>query len=88
MTEDGFKAPPIAGYTDQTEANKKLVNLNKEVEEKLLRVLDTYMTMDAIDKRWTAIAKTHLEQGFMAMNRAVFKPQRISLPEDQKNDND
>lgn len=34
------------------------------------------------DPRWLAVAKTHFEQGFMALNRAVFQPQRISLPED------
>ncbi len=77
MTEDGFKAPPISGYTDQTEANKQLVNTNKEIEERLLRVLDSYMSKD-VDKRWVAIARTHFEQGFMAMNRAVFQPKRLT----------
>ena len=31
-----------------------------------------------VDQRWAAVARTHLEQGFMAMNRAVFRPGRIS----------
>lgn len=35
------------------------------------------------DPRWLAVAKTHFEQGFMALNRAVFQPTRISLPEDE-----
>lgn len=34
------------------------------------------------DPRWLAIARTHLQEGFMALNRAVFQPQRIKLPED------
>jgi len=38
------------------------------------------------DQRWLAIARTHVEQGFMAFNRAVFRPQRISLPGDTKDD--
>lgn len=85
MAEDGFKAPPIAGYTDQSEANKQLVNINKQMEERLLRIVDQQISSVDIDKRWTAIARTHFEEGFMALNRAVFKPQRISLQEDQKN---
>ena len=28
------------------------------------------------------IARTHFETGFMALNRAVFQPSRIDLPED------
>ncbi len=36
----------------------------------------------SLDKRWLALAKTQIEQGFMAMNRAVFQPGRVSLPED------
>ena len=39
-------------------------------------------TYDPADPRWAAIARTHFQEGFMALNRAVFQPQRISLPED------
>ncbi len=35
------------------------------------------------DKRWLAIARTHIQEGFMALNRAVFQPQRVKLPEDE-----
>lgn len=35
-----------------------------------------------VDGRWLAIARTHFQEGFMALNRAVFQPQRIKLPED------
>lgn len=40
----------------------------------------------AIDKRWLAIGVTYLQIAFMAMNRSVFKPTRISLPTDAKPD--
>jgi hypothetical protein len=33
------------------------------------------------DKRWAAIGRTHIEQWFMAMNRAVFKPRRPTAAE-------
>lgn len=36
------------------------------------------------DPRWLAVARTHFQEGFMALNRAVFRPQRIRLPEDGK----
>ena len=34
------------------------------------------------DPKWMAVAKTHFQQGFMALNRAVFQPDRLTLPED------
>lgn len=34
------------------------------------------------DPRWLAVAQTHFQEGFMALNRAVFQPQRVQLPED------
>ena len=36
------------------------------------------------DPRWLAVAKTHLQEGFMALNRAVFQPGRVALPEDDQ----
>lgn len=35
-----------------------------------------------VDKRWVAIARTHFQEGWMALNRAVFQPRRVKLPED------
>lgn len=76
------KPLPIAGYTDQSRSNVELVNRNKEVEERVLRRLDELQLTEGTDLRWLAIARTQIEQGFMAMNRATFRPERISLPED------
>ena len=75
---------PVAGYRSQPAANVALVNSFKEVEEKILRVLDEAKCNQAIDQRWLAIGRTQLEQAFMAINRAVFQPGRVSLPEDEK----
>ncbi len=76
--------PPIAGYTSQTDEAVRLVNVHKRAEEHLLRLLDNMKagSPSPFDQRWLAIAQTHFEQGFMALNRAVFKPTRIKLPED------
>ena len=93
MSEE-HKPLPVSGYTPQSDAKVALVNSFKEDEERLLRKLDaisaqtfhlpkTDGTVSAPDHRWIAIARTHFQEGFMALNRAVFQPQRIRLPEDE-----
>lgn len=48
-------------------------------------VLSGYVTLpdSPYDPRWLSIARTHFQEGFMALNRAVFQPQRVKLPEDE-----
>lgn len=70
---------PVSGYTSQAPEKVALVNQNKRLEESLLRQLDLMVDDPGVDKRWLAIGRTQLEQAFMAINRAVFKPQRINL---------
>lgn len=77
------KGLPVAGYSDQSDERVSLVNANKEMEERVLRLLDAVAARDGVDLRWVAIARAHVEQGFMALNRAVFRPGRIPLPEDE-----
>ena len=69
---------PVAGYRAQSEKAVALVNAFKVAEEKLLRILDDLAKSAEIDKRWLAIGRTNIEQGFMAINRAVFRPDRVS----------
>jgi DUF1680 family protein len=76
------KGLPVAGYTDQTADKVDLVNGHKRIEENVLRMMDAYREDASIDQRWLAIARTQIEQGFMALNRAIFRPQRVTLPED------
>lgn len=73
---------PVHGYQPQSDARVASVNENKISEEVLLRRLDKLTALGVADPRWAAIAKTHLELAFMAFNRAVFQPSRVSLPED------
>jgi hypothetical protein len=82
MTE--HKGLPVAGYRDQTNDNVERVNLNKRLEEMSLRRLDELALVEGIDPRWLAIGRTQLEQAWMAINRAVFKPSRVSLPGDEE----
>lgn len=73
---------PVAGYRPQSDAAVALVNANKRLEERVLRQLDAMAADPAVDKRWLALARTQIEQGFMAANRSVFQPARATLPED------
>ena len=75
---------PVAGYKPQSDDKVALVNLNKQIEEQVLRILDDLRALDGIDHRWLAIGRTQLEQAFMAINRAVFQPGRVALPDDAK----
>lgn len=75
---------PVHGYQPQSGDRVATVNDNKIAEEQLLRALDEMQSRPAeFDARWTAIARTQFEIAFMAMNRAVFKPQRIKLEGDK-----
>lgn len=83
---------PVSGYKPQSAEKVALVNSFKEAEERLLRSIDMALRLDdpskenplgrLLDGRWAATARTHFEQGFMALNRAVFQPGRVTLPED------
>lgn len=90
---------PVAGYKPQSQEKIDLVNGFKEDEERLLRLIESmYEARDigtnkqgivgsdlgpTFDPRWLSIAITHFQQGYMALNRAVFRPGRIKLPEDE-----
>jgi hypothetical protein len=97
MTDTEHPGLPVAGYAPtQSAAAVAAVNLNKELEELVLRRLDEMVTMEvdkdalglpvSVDKRWLAIARTHIEQGFMAMNRAIFQPGRVEGPLEKTQD--
>lgn len=73
---------PVRGYKAESGSSINVVNLNKELEERVLRRLDDMKHLTGVDQRWLAIGRTAIEQGFMAVNRSVFQPGRVSLPED------
>lgn len=75
---------PVAGYKPQSDEAVALVNRMKRHEETVLRELDDMRGRDEIDQRWLAIGRTALEQAFMAINRAVFRPGRVALPGDEE----
>lgn len=90
MDDASLNAPlPVSGYTPQPDDKVALVNHFKSVEEQLLRDMDVMADSSVpgrFDLRWLAVARTQMEQAFMALNRSVFQPTRIALPGDQKPD--
>jgi hypothetical protein len=80
MAEGNKSEPlPVSGYRAQDADSIELVNVNKQLEEVILLRLDLLATLPEVDKRWLALARTQIEQGFMAVNRAIFKPERVKL---------
>lgn len=80
---------PVAGYkpTQPPEAIAA-VNIFKELEERTLRAMEAlgdgpHPTVKH-DPRMLAVGRTQLQIAFMAINRAVFQPGRVKLPEDSE----
>lgn len=75
---------PIPGYTEQSDKRIQIVSANKLTEERLLRLVDAMQAAgpEAYNQRDVAIARTKFEDAFMRLNRAVLRPQRVKLPED------
>jgi hypothetical protein len=95
QSDDVFKAAettglPVAGYKKtQPQWALDLVNENKILEECVLRQIDKMSAAAAsdwaqLDGRGIAEARTCIQTGFMWLNRAVFQPGRIALPEDSQ----
>jgi len=82
MDDQKHPGLPVSGYKPQAKAAIDAVNANKATEERLLRTLDAMKNDHHIDQRWLAVARTHFEEGFMALNRSIFRPGRVTLPGD------
>lgn len=76
MTVNPQEPGKTIGYRDQSEQALSIVNTIKTMENGFGDFIET-MRRDfpELDERWVAIARTHLQQGFMALNRAVFRPE-------------
>lgn len=65
----------IKGYRDLSQAEIDAMNACKEVAVQVGVLCDKVMAMDGVDKRWVAIGKTQLQQGFMALIRGIAQPE-------------
>lgn len=64
----------IKGYRDLTALEIEQMNEVKEMGLKLETLVLELETNSALDQRWVAIGKTQLQQGMMALTRAIAKP--------------
>lgn len=65
----------IKGYRDLSEEEIAQMNHVKELGEQVADMIRDLSVNESTDKRWVNIAKTHLQQGFMAAVRSVAKPE-------------
>jgi len=79
---DQHQGLPVSGYNPQSTDKVEIVNANKALEERCLRAAEAIRDTEGMDGRMAALAITGLQQSFMWLNRAVFQPGRVALPED------
>ena len=63
----------IAGHRELSGAEIGVMNGIKAQGQQLEVLIET-LRRDGVDQRWVSIAQTHLQQGIMALVRAVAKP--------------
>lgn len=64
----------ITGYRQLSEQEQDLINVIKINANLIGELVDRLNGDKTLDPRWVAIGKTHLQQGFMALTRAVAQP--------------
>jgi hypothetical protein len=64
----------IKGYRDLTQEEIDVMNAIKSKGEDLLMLTEMVKATKGIDPRWAAIGTTHLQEGLMALVRAVARP--------------
>lgn len=64
----------ITGYRELTEREIDFMNHVKAYANELGDMFERLSQESEIDKRWLAIAKTQLQQGFMALTRSIARP--------------
>lgn len=65
----------IKGYRDLSQSDIDMINMIKEYAEDFGKFCEALSANSELDQRWVAIGKTHLQQGIMALVRAVAKPE-------------
>ena len=64
----------IKGYRELNEAEIAAMNDIKEAGQALGALVDKLQSDRGLDQRWVSIGRTHLQQGLMALTRAVAQP--------------
>ncbi|WP_336165519.1 DUF7681 family protein [Acinetobacter ursingii] len=64
----------ITGYKQLSDEQVADINDVKECANLVGDIVAEFINKESIDQRWVAIAKTHLQQGFMALTRSIANP--------------
>lgn len=65
----------ITGYRELTADDVNVINAIKQVEGDVAAMWSHLSeTHTGIDRRWCAVAKTHFQEGFTALVRAIARP--------------
>lgn len=64
----------IKGYRDLDKDEIAAMNVIKSRAEVIKELVEDIRNLPGTDGRWVQIAEDHLQQGFMALTRAVAKP--------------
>lgn len=65
----------IKGYRDLSQEEIDLMNEVKSMSEKVGALCSSLrLSSEELDSRWIAIGETQLQQGFMALTRAIAQP--------------
>lgn len=65
----------ITGYRELSQQEIDLMNEIKGIGSQLESLVNKVMIEGGGDQRWASIARTELQQGLMALVRAVAKPE-------------
>lgn len=64
----------ITGYKQLSSEQVYDINDVKECANLVGDIIQEFVNKEGVDQRWVAIAKTHLQQGFMALTRSIANP--------------
>lgn len=64
----------IKGYRELSQSEIGLINDIKGEASATGDLVNSLSSDESFDQRWVNIGRTHLQQGFMALTRAVAKP--------------
>jgi hypothetical protein len=67
----------ISGYRKLTDQDIDNINRVKDAERSVGDLWRELSQLEGVDKRWAALAKTKFQEAFMALNRAVVKPEDV-----------
>lgn len=70
-------AEKISGYRELRQLDVDAINHIKDVERQVGELWSEIKEGHYADGRWMALAKTHLQEGFMAFVRAVAQPEDV-----------